>query len=262
MYILKTIILVFLTNLILAQDFDKKCKVIYDNYRVKDSLLKVSIQINDSLSICNKQFSFEINKLQTQIVAIESESKYIKIGSQNWADLNLQVTQLNDGTEIVFANTKEKWEECFQKKIPAYCIHPNDSSNSFGFLYNVYALKSNKLAPAGWRIPTKKDAELLIANLNAISPTGARLIKATLSGNQANWSVPGLDIFHFGLRPNGFRLSGGNEWYYGNKIYFWCLPTDDVKVSVFAVTEYNDLPFFLDKELGQENYGLYVRCIK
>jgi uncharacterized protein (TIGR02145 family) len=262
MNILKLITFVFFTNFIIAQDLDKKCKTIYNNYLVKDSLLKESNRINDSLLIGNQQLSLEIKKLQTQLVAIESETKYIKIGIQNWANLNLQVTQLNDGTEIVFADTKEKWDDCFQMKIPAYCIHPNDSSNSFGFLYNMYALQSNKLAPSGWRIPTKKDTELLIANLSAVSPTGARLIKATSSENEANWSVPGLDIFHFGLRPNGFRLSGGNEWYYGNKVFFWCLPTDEVKVSVFAVTEHNDLPFILDKDLGQENYGLYVRCIK
>ena len=241
----------------------KKEKELMRAAELKDSVIQILKKQIDSLSQKTIDLNSEIENEKQLIQKLSGNLLAISVIDQTWANANLQVTQLIDGTPIEFADTKEKWDECFEKKKPAYCIHPNDSSGEFGFLYNIYAIQSKKLAPEGWRIPTKVEMELLIKNIQLMSSDGAKFIKATRSlKGLPNWETSGLDVFRFGLRPLGFRLNDGKQWYFGNKIYLWCSSKSNNLFDFMVVTDFNELPFLLEKELGQENYGLYVRCIK
>ena len=260
------LLLVFITNSSISQEVDKKCKVIYANYLEKDSLLKVSQQDNDSLVQVNKHLQMSVEKLQGQIDAIERDAKLIKIGNQKWDTDNLKVTALNDGTPIFFADTRQKWDSLFQIEEPAYCYHKNDSTGSYGYLYNYYAIESGKLAPNGMRIPLKSDMQVLMGFLNTESTKGAMLLKSkdTTAISLPSWKTVGMDKYGLNLKPCGFRLDDSKEWYFANKVYYWCKSLESKKIEMVVITEINDVPFLLEKSIEEKNsnYGLYVRCIK
>jgi uncharacterized protein (TIGR02145 family) len=84
--------------------------------------------------------------------------KTIQIGNQEWMAENLRTTKYNDGTAIPHVADSASW---IALAAPGYCYHNNttdaDSIRKFGALYNWYVVETNKLAPAGWHVPT--DAE-------------------------------------------------------------------------------------------------------
>lgn len=82
--------------------------------------------------------------------------KTIKIGTQLWTAENLKTTRLNDGTKIPVI---EADEEFYSMKTPSVCWYKNDKANKnvYGGLYNWYTVKTGKLCPAEWHVPS--DAE-------------------------------------------------------------------------------------------------------
>jgi len=261
-----TLVLLFATCNLFGQKIDKKCNVIYANYLEKDSLLKVCSGVNYSLSNTNKELQLLVNKLQAQLDVIDHEAKLIKIGNQKWDTDNLKVTTLNDGTPIFYADTRAKWDSLFRIGEPAYCYHKNDSIGSYGYMYNYYAMESGKLATAGMRIPSKEDVGILIKFLDAETLEGSLLLKSKDSSNAQlpGWKVIGSDKFGMNIKPCGFRLDDSKEWYFANKVYYWCQSNVTKKIEMMVITEINDDPFILEKTVEEKNsnYGLYVRCIK
>lgn len=85
----------------------------------------------------------------------------IKIGNQVWTVENLKTTKYNDGTEITCIEDNTLWKN---NKTGAYCYHDNDSAynaEKYGALYNWHAVKTGKLAPEGWHVPTRAEWETL-----------------------------------------------------------------------------------------------------
>jgi uncharacterized protein (TIGR02145 family) len=267
MKVLTLVILTIVATKSFSQpEIDKKCKVIYANYLEKDSLLKVTHYVNDSLVKVNKDLHMAVTKLQGQLDAIERDEKLIKIGNQKWDNDNLKVTSLNDGTPIFFADTRSKWDSLFRIGEPAYCFHKNDSTGNYGYLYNYYAVESGKLASIGMRIPNKSDVQELIDYLDLENAKSAMLLKSkdTTSAILTNWKTKGTDKYGMNIKPFGFRLDDSKEWYFANKVYYWCQSNEQKKIDMMVITEINDDPFLFDKivEEKNSNYGLYVRCIK
>ncbi len=248
------------------QEVDKKCKVIYANYLEKDSLLKLSEASNDSLQAVNKQLLSELNKAQGKLDAFERDSKLITIGNQKWDVDNLKVTTLNDGTPIYFADTRAKWDSLFRIGEPAYCFHRDDSTGNYGYIYNYYAVESGKLAPIGMKIPSYAEVDEMLHLIATEDVKSALLLKSKDTTNAAthNWKIKGNNRYGLNIKPYGFRLDDSKEWYFGNKIYYWCQVTEPKKIQLLAITEINDDPFLLEKVIEEKNsnYGLYVRCIK
>ncbi len=252
---------------IFAQKNNKDALNLKNKIKLQDSILSINSRTIDSLTKNNIRLTLQNDSLRNQISRFQFENNLVSVGGQMWCNNNLKVKELNDGTPILYANTPEKWDSAFNGKIPAYCFHKNDTSGSFGYLYNYYALNSGKLAPKGLRIPNTKDAEELIQFTNAINDgKGAILLKsnASFSDGLPLWKEKGQDIFRMNIRPLGFRLNDRNEWYIGNKIYFWCLSNSAKIFHALVLTEINEEPFLMEKDLEVQNsnYGLYVRCIK
>jgi uncharacterized protein (TIGR02145 family) len=260
------VVLISTHNISFSQKIDKKCNQIYLNFREKDSLLRLSNELNNSLSNENKELKLTLNKLQAQLDVINHEAKLIKIGNQKWDNDNLKVTELNDGSPIFFADTREKWDSLFRINEPAYCIHKNDSLGTYGYLYNYHAIETGKLAPIGMRVPVKSDIEELIKFLDSETLKSAMLLKSKDSDDLRlpKWKFLGLDKYGMNIKPCGFRLDDSKEWYFANKVYYWTQSKELKKIEMLVITEINDDPFILEKTIEEKNsnYGLYVRCIK
>jgi len=143
--------------------------------------------------------------------------KTIKIGTQTWMAENLKTTKLNNGTKIPVEEDNDKF---IALKTAAFCWYDNDADykKSFGGLYNWYSVKTGKLCPAGWHVPSdaewmKMELAIGITEDDAINGVwdrgkdhGAKLKDLT------GWDTPDKTVKASGLAvlPGGFRADDGS----------------------------------------------------
>lgn len=199
----------------------------------------------------------------------------ITIGEQTWMIENLKTTRFNNGTLIPNVTDKEEWAIYFKA---AYCNYNNDTSNVaiYGRLYNWYAIKTNKLAPIGWHVPTDADwiklIEYLIANGYNYDKTKAEDKIAKSIASNIGWhtsdyiGTPGDSLLlnnssGFNGLPAGLREPDGNFKDLGISTIWWC---SDVRTIIgnakYRILSYDYLDFY-----GSQcdwDYGVSVRCIK
>jgi uncharacterized protein (TIGR02145 family) len=81
----------------------------------------------------------------------------IKIGDQVWMAENLKTTRYNDSTEIPYVIDNGVWVSL---KTGAYRWYKNNEfkyKSLYGALYNWYTVKTGKLCPAGYHVPSDED---------------------------------------------------------------------------------------------------------
>ena len=127
----------------------------------------------------------------------------IQIGTQLWMLENLKTTKYNDGTDIPTVKGTYM-NEFFDLLSPGYCDYfynkPNKNlKNTFGVLYNGYAVATGKLAPIGWHVPSIDDWIKLSDYLGGDSISGGKLKSANTSVNANN-----LELMYLGnwMPPN------------------------------------------------------------
>lgn len=130
----------------------------------------------------------------------------IKIGSQTWMLENLRSTKYNDGTPIAsIANLGD----LKTSTMPGYAVH--NSNESYGHMYNWYAVNTRKLAPKGWRVPSTQDWEMLRNYLGGQTVAGGKL----KTGNGIDKQHSFLVFFAGYIAYNG-RYTGVDQmayWY-------------------------------------------------
>ena len=87
--------------------------------------------------------------------------KTVKIGDQIWMAENLKTTKYNDGKEIPEITDGTMWAGL---KAGAYCWYQNYQSsnkNTYGAIYNGYAVSTGNLCPTGWHVPELADWQML-----------------------------------------------------------------------------------------------------
>lgn len=81
----------------------------------------------------------------------------ITIGSQVWMAENLKTTKYNDGSGIPLLSDSTTWADL---RTPGYCWYKNNSitfKNSYGAIYNWYAVNTGKICPSGWHVPDEQE---------------------------------------------------------------------------------------------------------
>lgn len=142
----------------------------------------------------------------------------IQIGTQTWMAENLKTTRYNDGTDIPNVTSITAWSAL---TTGAYSINPNNSSyhTTYGKLYNWYAVKTDKLAPAGWHVPTDAEWTTLTTYLGDDSVAGDKMKATTLW--QAYSGITNTNSSGFTCLPAGLRVSSGQHYVIGDNGYFW-----------------------------------------
>jgi len=192
----------------------------------------------------------------------------IKIGNQEWMAENLKTTKYNDGTAITFVDDEdadvEVWEDL---TTGAYSqggtgtTADDDYEDTYGYLYNGYAVDTGKLAPEGWHVPT--DTELTTLTDYLGSDAGSKL-----AGNADLWTNGSLDSnSEFGTSgftglPGGYRnYNNGNYYNLGNHGYFWSSTEKTIDVSAwYRLLSYNYSTVF--RYGGEIENGYSVRCVR
>jgi len=185
----------------------------------------------------------------------------VKIGTQVWMAENLRTTKYNDGTTIPYVANGTDWSNL---TTPARCAYNNttnaDTIKIFGLIYNGFTVKTNKLCPTGWHIPTKAELEVFMSHLG---PLGGYRIKSNLHWDSDFSTIndAGFDAYQVGLRahfsPSYFTL-GNSSW--------WCsTPYIDDPTNLYGL----GLSGYINplcNSLGLINtpilFGTSARCIK
>ena len=105
----------------------------------------------------------------------------VLIGSQCWFVENLKAYRYNDGTPIIY--------EGILTSSPRYCWYNHDSAtspNTYGGLYNWYAVNTGSLCPAGWHVPSDTEWDTLIDTLGGLLIAGGKLKESGL----LHWNSP------------------------------------------------------------------------
>lgn len=184
--------------------------------------------------------------------------KTVTIGTQTWMVENLKTTKYNDGTEIPNVTDASAWSGL---TTGALCDYDNIPSNSetYGKLYNWYAVNTGKLCPNGWHVPTDDDWTTLFDFLGGTSVASGKL-KET---GTVHWISPNNEATNetgFLALPGGYRNSHGSfaiMGYYG----YWWSATEYIKGNASDINIGNNTgAVFVGYDV--EQYGYSVRCVK
>ena len=140
----------------------------------------------------------------------------VLIGNQIWMAENLKTTRLNDGSTI---DLKTEWFHA-KSMTPGYSYYGYSITNlnTFGALYDWYAVGTGKLCPTGWHVPSLADWSPLLVFLDPEAKIGPNY-KSEIAGGKLreigtlqdgtgywkapNWPVIATDAVCFSARPNG-----------------------------------------------------------
>jgi len=143
----------------------------------------------------------------------------IVIGSQVWLVENLKTTKYNDGTAIPLVTGNTEW---ISLTSPGYCWYENDITykETYGSLYNWYAVNTGKLCPEGWHVPSDAEWTKLTDFLGGENIAGGKLKEA----GTAHWDNPNAGATNesgFTALPGGFRGAQGTWHYIGYWAEYW-----------------------------------------
>jgi uncharacterized protein (TIGR02145 family) len=182
----------------------------------------------------------------------------VMIGTQVWMAENLKTTKYSDGTIIPLVTDNTSWSNL---TTPGYCWYNNDPTsykNTYGALYNFYAVSTGKLCPTGWHVPTDAEVTTLTTYLGGASVAGGKLKEI----GTTHWSSPNTDA----TNESGFTaISSGGRNYLGTYVsngiefYLWTSTEYDYTTSWNRDISYTYADIF--RHNNNKHNGFSVRCI-
>jgi uncharacterized protein (TIGR02145 family) len=193
---------------------------------------------------------------------------HVIIGTQTWLVENLKVTTFNDGTPIPYVPDGHDWWNGNSE--PAYCWYDNDEAtnkDTYGALYNWYAVNTGKLCLEGWHVPTDGEWLTLTDFLGGSGVAGGKLIEVGTS----HWELTNPEISNetgFTALPGGFRYGYGDTpsnpvaLFYGKGLlaYMWTSSVKDAYSAWWREMAASAIYVFRNSLSFQ--HGCSVRCIK
>ena len=193
------------------------------------------------------------------------------IGKYEWMADNLKTTTFNDGTKILCVTGSAEWTGLNSS---AYCLYNNSENHAdtFGVLYNWYAVSSGTLCPEGWRIPTDEEWKVLEGYADTRYGVGDTIWdKPGMRGNDAGLQLRassgwyqgrnGTDHFGFSALPGGERLSRNGRFFVTGKNGFWW-SSSGYSVSLGW---YRSIIYAFDqvcRGTHDKRFGFSVRCLR
>lgn len=190
------------------------------------------------------------------------------IGKYRWMTENLKTTRYNDGSHLSCIKDHESW---FISDSAAYCYYHNNESfaDTFGILYNWYAVNTGKLCPEGWRVPSDEEWMNIEGSVDSRYKAGdSAWLKPGLRGYDAGqklrsadrWrpGIAGTDDFGFSALPGGERFS---SFHGKGSSGFWWSSTEAGQYSSY----YRSLIYsfgLVSRDTHPKRMGFSVRCIK
>ncbi|MCK9412028.1 MAG: fibrobacter succinogenes major paralogous domain-containing protein [Prolixibacteraceae bacterium] len=209
------------------------------------------------------QKSFQtFNETLNEIITDSDGNRYhsVTIGTQVWMVENLRTTKYRDGTPLPNVTDGNSWGTL---TTGAYCWCNNDgptNKNTYGALYNWYAINTGNLCPTGWHVPTTVEWTTLTDYLGGLDVAGGKLKQTGTTG----WADPNAGA----TNETGFTAVGGGSRnntngafaQIGTNGYWWSATESTTTGSLRRGMGYPNASVTVNAH--PKNYGLSVRCIK
>ena len=188
----------------------------------------------------------------------------VQIGEQVWMAKNLKVTHYKNGDEIPTGYSNYDW---ISLSTGAFAVYGDNESNAdtYGYLYNWYAVETGNLAPEGWHVPTDDEWTVLkdfITNDGYAGIEGNALKEVGYEHwNYYNDDINGLDIYGFTGLPGGCRYGyNGNYNLMGLYGYFWSSTENSSNNAWNRRLHYNNSE--VHRNYTNKEDGFSVRCVR
>ena len=194
-----------------------------------------------------------------------NDYKTIMIGTQTWMAENLKTTKYDDETLIPNVIDDATWNSLTSD---AYCWFNNDIGNKdiYGALYNWHAVKTGKLCPEGWHVPSDSEWKQLEMALGMThEQADAFSWRGTDQGTQmkttSGWNDNGNGTNSSGFSglPSGYR--GNSNFVYIGYYGFWWTSSEGSEGKAL-VRGLNYSGTTVSRGSGNAEYGNSVRCLR
>jgi uncharacterized protein (TIGR02145 family) len=215
--------------------------------------------INSSATVYGQEITFNSGEptVFKTINDIEGNTyKDISIGTQTWFAENLKTSRLNDGTSIPLVTDNSTWVSLIT---PGYCYMNNDYvtyRDKYGALYNGWTVKTGKICPVGWHVPTDEDWSALETYLGG-SDLAVQL-KSLTGWDSDPYGINGYNTSGFSAYPGGNRSNDFfSKGYFG---YWWITSSQGLQYRSLI---YNYNTTVKERVYDFQQYvGYSIRCIK
>jgi uncharacterized protein (TIGR02145 family) len=188
-----------------------------------------------------------------------NEYNVIKIGNQIWMAENLRTTKYRDGKAILLVTDGTAWNYL---NTSGYCLYNNFVAyrNSYGALYNWYAVNTRILCPTGWHVPSDAEWTTLTTFLGGDSVAGGKLKETST----VHWSRPNTGATNesgFKALPGGTRYNRGSFYHTG---YYgcWWSATEYYNESNAWYRGMSYETCYVRRHYDSKSVGFSVRCLK
>jgi len=185
--------------------------------------------------------------------------KTITIGAQTWMAENLKTTKYKSDTSIPLVTNSIVWDGL---NTPAYCWYDNNQAafgNTYGALYNWYAVNTGNLCPAGWHIPSDAEWTTLTDFLGGESVAGGKL-KETGTTHWQEINTDATNESGFTALPGGYRNLNETFNFVGINGNWWT-STEENSTIAWSRYMYHGYSGVLSSYYS-ESYGYSVRCVR
>jgi uncharacterized protein (TIGR02145 family) len=172
----------------------------------------------------------------------------VTIGNQVWMTENLKTTKYNDTTPIPLVTDDHSFGNGHS---PQFCWFNYSESykSNYGGLYNWFVVKTGKLCPVGWHVPTDAEWTTLTDFLGGENVAGAKL-KETGTDHWRGPNIAATDQVGFTGLPGG---DGVGSWWSSTDSPGW-------ETAWYRSMKYSEDKFFRGGDAYQT--GFSIRCIK
>jgi uncharacterized protein (TIGR02145 family) len=186
----------------------------------------------------------------------------IIIGTQVWLAQNLKYLP------VVHSNAE--FQAMGYNSQPGYGVYGYDGSdvatakalpnyNSYGVLYNWYAVNTGNLCPTGWHVATEAEWTTLIDFLGGLDLAGGKLKEA----GTVHWTVPNIGATNsskFTALPGGLRYELGSFTYISEIGDWWSATESGTNTALGRFLDYGNTR--VQPTDSNKQFGRSVRCIK
>ena len=183
----------------------------------------------------------------------------VTIGTQVWMKENLKTITFNDNYPIPNVTNNATW---WGLSTPAYRWYNDNTAaykDTYGALYNWYAVNTYKLCPVGWHVPSNAEWSTLETYLGGSNVAGGKLKETgTLHWNSPNSGATNESGFTaLGSGQSGYSGGFANM---GIEGLWWSATVVDATDALFCYMRYDNTDvarFSLEKARGCS-----VRCVR
>ncbi len=220
-------------------------------------------KIIKTIAVLLVSLSFTVVKAQTVKDIDGNVYKTVTIGTQTWMAENLKTTNYNDGTAIPFVSDNTAWinRDSVAITTSAYYWYDNDSTykDVYGALYNGYTIKTSKLCPIGWHLPSDAEWSVLTDYLGGEGVAGGKLKES----GYTHWATPNDGATNktgFNALPGGSRFMDGTFKLVKEGGNWWTSSDYNPERTWFRGMN-NNIELVIKGPLEKPN-GISVRCVR